>query len=410
MNLKNIFFSYSRTDASDFALKLAVDLQKEGFNVWIDQEDIRAGSEWDLEIEKALETCDGLLFIESEKSVISNNVLDEVYYALEQHKIVIPVIYKDSKTPYRISRLQHIDFTKGYDTGLTNLIHELKGTSPVEFTQPVNESEVKQSSKSFLRNSPALLLVLLLLIAAAIIIYLIKDKQEPNKMQDIVTKQTDSVTVNQDTVKEEPTINAKNLSPETEEVKEKKIKVRNGSIPEIKKSVGIIPVDKTPADKIVNLHETFVGKWQLSGVEPTPKSYSGYLNIEEIDDKKVKILSSFQFYFFKKNDTAFFSVFNGFASCASCILKNEMPITDNDVAFATQTYKTLKENQPGVGNAGDTILNAGANSSIRASVILQLVNKNTVVIKVQKPVPTPISRGFIVEPFVYTFRFTKREY
>ncbi|MBA2561324.1 MAG: toll/interleukin-1 receptor domain-containing protein [Chitinophagaceae bacterium] len=86
MNFKNIFFSYSRADASDFALRLAVDLKKEGFNVWIDQQDIRAGSEWDLEIEKALETSDCLLFIESEKSVTSTNVLDEVYYALEQKK------------------------------------------------------------------------------------------------------------------------------------------------------------------------------------------------------------------------------------------------------------------------------------------------------------------------------------
>src|SRR5689334_12991430 len=109
MDLKNIFFSYSRVDASDFALKLAVDLQKEGFNVWIDQQDIRAGTEWDLEIEKALETCDCLLFIESDKSVTSTNVLDEVYYAMDQHKMVIPVIYKDSKTPFRIKRLQHID-------------------------------------------------------------------------------------------------------------------------------------------------------------------------------------------------------------------------------------------------------------------------------------------------------------
>ncbi len=86
MNFKNIFFSYSRADASDFALRLAVDLKKEGLNVWIDQQDIRAGSEWDLEIEKALETSDCLVFIESEKSVTSTNVLDEVYYALEQKK------------------------------------------------------------------------------------------------------------------------------------------------------------------------------------------------------------------------------------------------------------------------------------------------------------------------------------
>ena len=48
-----IFFSYSRTDGSDFVLKLTPDLEKQGFNVWVDQLDIRAGSEWDLEVQKA---------------------------------------------------------------------------------------------------------------------------------------------------------------------------------------------------------------------------------------------------------------------------------------------------------------------------------------------------------------------
>jgi len=84
MSFKKIFFSYSRVDGAEFALKLARDLKQKGFDVWIDQEDIRAGAEWDLEIGHALETCDCLLFLESEKSVASNNVLDEVYYALEQ--------------------------------------------------------------------------------------------------------------------------------------------------------------------------------------------------------------------------------------------------------------------------------------------------------------------------------------
>ena len=132
MILEKIFFSYSRADASDFALRLALDLKKEGFNVWIDQEDIRAGSEWDLEIEKALETCDCLLFIETEKSVTSNNVLDEVYYALEEKKKVIPLILVDSKTPFRLQRLQHIDFSKNYHTGLGLLINELRDTTTAQ--------------------------------------------------------------------------------------------------------------------------------------------------------------------------------------------------------------------------------------------------------------------------------------
>ncbi len=90
--LKKKIFSYSRVDGAPFALRLALDLKKEQFDVWIDQDDIRAGSEWDIEIEKGLETCDYLLFIETAGSVKSENVLDEVYYALEQRKKVIPLI------------------------------------------------------------------------------------------------------------------------------------------------------------------------------------------------------------------------------------------------------------------------------------------------------------------------------
>ena len=135
MKIRKIFFSYSRTD-TDFAVKLALDLKNEGFDVWIDQEDIRAGSEWDLEIENALTTCDCLLFIQSEKSVASANVLDEVYYALEENKRVIPVVITNCKPPFRINRLQHISFLENYETGLANLKENLNSDSSPELKLP----------------------------------------------------------------------------------------------------------------------------------------------------------------------------------------------------------------------------------------------------------------------------------
>lgn len=85
--------------------------------MWIDQEDIDAGIQLNLQIENALQTCDCLLFIEKENSVKSPNVLDEVYYAPEQKKKVIPLMVVDSKTPYRLQRIQHIDFTINYQHG-----------------------------------------------------------------------------------------------------------------------------------------------------------------------------------------------------------------------------------------------------------------------------------------------------
>jgi hypothetical protein len=159
----------------------------------------------------------------------------------------------------------------------------------------------------------------------------------------------------------------------------------------------------------VNLIETFEGNWQLVAVEPKAKSQEGYLKIEALDGGKVKIRSYTQFYYFKTNDTSFLSVFNGFAGCASCVLQDEMKINVEDISIGSQTYKTLKKDQQDGGKAGDTVMNAGSNKSIRASVTLLLVNNKTAVIKVQQTKATPLNYGLVLPPFVYSFTFTKAE-
>lgn len=94
----------------------------------------------------------------------------------------------------------------------------------------------------------------------------------------------------------------------------------------------------------------------------------------------------------------------------SCVLEEEMRITAEDIAIGSQTYKILKEDQPDGGKAGDTIMNAGSNKSIRSSVTLHLINNKIAVIKVKNPVATELSHGLVLQPFVYSFRFTKTDY
>ncbi len=159
----------------------------------------------------------------------------------------------------------------------------------------------------------------------------------------------------------------------------------------------------------VNLIETFEGNWQLVAVEPKAKSQEGYLKIEAMDGGKARIRSYTQFYYFKTNDTSFLIVFNGFAGCASCILKDEMKIDVEDISIGSQTYKTLKKDQQDGGKAGDTIMNVGSNKSIRASATLLLMKNKTAVIKVQQTKATPLSYGLVLQPFVYSFTFTKVE-
>src|SRR5215472_1106124 len=87
------FFSYSRED-SDFVLRLAKDLRAAGAKVWLDQLDIGPGQRWDSAVEEALRTSPRQVAVLSPAAVSSVNVMDEISFALEEEKQVIPVLYK----------------------------------------------------------------------------------------------------------------------------------------------------------------------------------------------------------------------------------------------------------------------------------------------------------------------------
>jgi TIR domain-containing protein len=118
------FFSYSRTDA-EFVLRLAQDLRAAGAKVWLDQLDIGGGQLWDRAVEEALRTSPRQVAVLSPEAVNSQNVMDEVSYALEERKQVIPVLFRDCQIPFRLRRVQYIDFRTDYDRGLRELLRAL---------------------------------------------------------------------------------------------------------------------------------------------------------------------------------------------------------------------------------------------------------------------------------------------
>jgi hypothetical protein len=114
------FFSYARADA-DFVLKLAEELRASGVPLWVDQLDIRGGQRWDVDVEQALDACSGVIVVLSPDAVASTNVMDEVSYALEKEKLVVPVIFRSCAIPFRLRRVQRIEFTDDYDASLQRL-------------------------------------------------------------------------------------------------------------------------------------------------------------------------------------------------------------------------------------------------------------------------------------------------
>jgi len=141
------FFSYCRDD-SDFALRLAEDLKAAGAAVWIDQLDIEPGMRWDRAVETALSNCPRMLVILSPVSVESDNVRDEISFALRKQKTIIPVLYLDCDIPLRLERHQHIDFRTDHARGLKVLLKAL-GVQPT--TQPTTHAPPPKERKQAAR-------------------------------------------------------------------------------------------------------------------------------------------------------------------------------------------------------------------------------------------------------------------
>jgi hypothetical protein len=123
------FISYSRED-TEFVMRLAGDLKAAGANVWLDQLDIPAGERWDRAVEGALAGSPVMIVVLSAASVASVNVMDEVSYALGKQKTVIPILIQDCAIPFRLLRIQHVDFRRDYARAMTALLKQLGVEAP----------------------------------------------------------------------------------------------------------------------------------------------------------------------------------------------------------------------------------------------------------------------------------------
>ena len=124
MDSESIFVSYSSKDRP-FALKFVKELQDLGVNVWMDQLGIKLGENWDNAIEEALDNSNTFLLFISPTSVESQNVQDEVHFAIKEKKRLIPILIKQCDLPLRWQRMQYADFTKDPNKGLKSVMEFL---------------------------------------------------------------------------------------------------------------------------------------------------------------------------------------------------------------------------------------------------------------------------------------------
>lgn len=259
--MSSSFFSYSRTDQG-FAIKLADDLRRNGIDIWFDQNDIPKGALWDIEIELALRKCDTLIVVISSNSVRSNNVLDEISFAIEEGKKIIPIKISNCDIPFRIRRLQYIEFTNNYLKGLEELIKTFK-----------KEQIVPPSPPKWVINKKWLIVSGAILLSAFILFVL----KVPRFTREKEISETDTIAVNTKIIDtSNPLI--KEIPKESFVKPNDSLFVNNLVISERKEEPQVIP-----PKKLQNIHEEII--------EPVKKINwkDKYSKIETLTDEFFKV-------------------------------------------------------------------------------------------------------------------------
>ncbi|GAA4750484.1 tetratricopeptide repeat protein [Flavisolibacter ginsenosidimutans] len=121
----HFFICYSRQDGEKFALDLANKLA--GFppavKVWLDQLDERPDGDWDEQLDDAIKTCKGLLYVMTTDSVQPKSVCkNEWVRALQYKKTIIPLLFtKGVLLPFSLSSREYIDFYSDAEKALFRL-------------------------------------------------------------------------------------------------------------------------------------------------------------------------------------------------------------------------------------------------------------------------------------------------
>ena len=105
-----VFVSYAREDAG-LILPVAQALLRRGVDLWVDQLRISPGVNWDKSVEDALYRSEKMLLFLSPAAVASEEVLSELRVALNERKLVVPVLCQPCRIPRQLLQIQYVDLT-----------------------------------------------------------------------------------------------------------------------------------------------------------------------------------------------------------------------------------------------------------------------------------------------------------
>lgn len=107
--MSNVFISYSRKDEV-FVRSLHEALEARDMDAWVDYQDIPRTAVWWDSICKAIDATDTFVFVISPDSVASEVCTDEINYALENNKRIVPIVYRDTDNKQVHEKVRAINY------------------------------------------------------------------------------------------------------------------------------------------------------------------------------------------------------------------------------------------------------------------------------------------------------------
>jgi TIR domain len=173
-----IFISYSRHD-SEFVDRLIHELERRGFDAWVDREDIRGGAAWGASISQAIRECQAVIVVLSPRSAASGNVAKELSLADHHKRPIIPLRFEPGAIPaaleFQLAGLQIIEFNRaGFSNSVDQVVQALRALPHPAARRPseqqIERIQTRQESRTgSLRRKAYWLLASILVVAGLIV-------------------------------------------------------------------------------------------------------------------------------------------------------------------------------------------------------------------------------------------------
>lgn len=138
MTKPKILISYARADGLDTSARLRSELQRTGYEVWRDIEEMRGGQDWREQIRAALRECHVMLILLSPASVSSKQVDWEFETAQTLETPVLFALIAPCVSPSAWATLHYQDLSNAtaYSLGLAALIRDINELASKNTPQP----------------------------------------------------------------------------------------------------------------------------------------------------------------------------------------------------------------------------------------------------------------------------------